>query len=81
MADQISVERLEADYPPNGFPTQLGRVTPFYGRDASYVVVGGRHWLSAEEARNAAAALLTVAADLGERVTDRSRRNTTGEDD
>jgi hypothetical protein len=66
--DLISVERLEADYAPNGFSTQLGRVTPFYGRDASYVVIGGRHWLTAEEARTAAAAILTVAADLTERT-------------
>lgn len=64
--EQVSVNRLESSYPPNGYETQIGRVTPFYGRDASYVVVGGRWWLTASEARHAAAALLTVAAELAD---------------
>ena len=54
------MELLEASYPRNGFLTQLGKVAPFYGRDVQYVMVGQK-WLTPQEARNAAAAILTVA--------------------
>lgn len=61
MSETITLDRLKSSYLNNGFGTQIGKVTPFYGRDASYVVVGGRLWLTAAEARHAAAALATIA--------------------
>ena len=70
MAEQFTVDRLEASYPKAGFSTQVGAVTPFYGRDASYVVVGGVKWLTPAEAKRAAAALLTVADLLERRAVD-----------
>jgi hypothetical protein len=63
---EISVELPEAVYAPGGFWTRLGQVTPFYGRDEKHVVVGGK-WLTPQEARDAAAAILAVAEEVDRR--------------
>lgn len=73
MAEQISVDRLEAKYLPNGFSTQLGKVTPFYGKAEQFVVAGDA-WLTPQEARHAAAALLTVAEALDTAATQERQR-------
>jgi hypothetical protein len=64
--EEIILYKLESDYPNNGFETKLGRIVPFYGRDHSYVIVAGCDWLTPAAARQAAAALVTVA-DMLER--------------
>jgi hypothetical protein len=73
MAEQISVDRVKSNYPNNGFSTQLGWVYPFFGKDANCVVVGQK-FMTTQEARNAAAALLTVAEWLEGGLTSPAQR-------
>jgi hypothetical protein len=68
MKEPIRVEEIEADCPPNGFETQLGKIAPFYGRDVRYVIVGAQR-LTPQEARHAGLALLRVAHVLESTAT------------